>query len=205
MTRCLWGNNNTELDTSPNAEFYQRCLVWQHPSLPGVSVFPRDGIKAGGGSSVSSTTGPYADPKLSSPLHSAWCEALRSLHQLLRVRQCPYFYVCAPTFTVVYRAAGVCSIQQAHALVTPTTRGLRSAMREEGTFNVSPLIYLLIIPYLVYIYEMINIFSLFNFRHWSVSYLTVIAIARCLWFVIYMYRVFHRRNIFSAWDVHSTK
>lgn len=59
-------------------------------------------------------------------------ESLRSLHQLLRVRQCPYFYVCGPTFTCLFRAAGVAGISQAHALITPTTRGFREAMRNEG-------------------------------------------------------------------------
>lgn len=143
MARCIWGGHtdsgSSDLDTSPNAEFYQRCLVWQHPSLPGVTLFPRDGIgnnraagAAGATRSAPGSTGPYADPDLSSVLHASWCEALRSLHQLLRVRQCPFFYVCAPTFTVLYRAAGVCSIPHAHALITPTTRGLRRAMREEG-------------------------------------------------------------------------
>ncbi|KAF2350321.1 Donson [Trinorchestia longiramus] len=151
MARCLWGTkHSSELDTSPNTEFYQRCLVWQHPSLPGVSLFPRDGSKAtsapsrptgpgsnSNGFSSGSSTGPYAG--LSVPLLGAWCEALRSLHQLVRVRQCPYFYVCAPSFTVVYRAAGVCGIPHAHALVTPTTRGLRRAMKEEGIEFKMPL------------------------------------------------------------------
>ena len=142
MTRCLWNVKNgssSDLDTSPNAQFYQRCLVWQHPSLPGVSLFPRDGTKMASAPTLSrsssasgSSTGPYADPRLSASLHASWCESIRSLHQLIRVRQCAYFYVCAPTFTVLYRAAGVCGIPHAHALITPTTRGLRNAMREEG-------------------------------------------------------------------------
>ena len=83
----------------------------------------------------SSSTGPYSDSTLSTALHTSWCESLRSLHQLVRVRQCAYFYVCAPTFTVLYRAAGVCGMTRAHALVTPTTRGLRNAMREEGELS----------------------------------------------------------------------
>lgn len=68
-------------------------------------------------------------------IYGKWCfrsESLRSLHQLLRVRQCPYFYVCGPTFTCLFRAAGVAGISQAHALITPTTRGFRDAMKQEG-------------------------------------------------------------------------
>ncbi|KAG0713269.1 Protein downstream neighbor of Son [Chionoecetes opilio] len=70
---------------------------------------------------------------------SVGSESLRSLHQLLRVRQCPYFYVCGAAFTVLFRAAGVAGCSQAHALITPTTRGLREAMRAEDIEFTMPL------------------------------------------------------------------
>nr|XP_053631913.1 protein downstream neighbor of son homolog [Cherax quadricarinatus] len=130
FVRCLCSvSDDTQdrtLDTSANAQFYQCCLVWQYPSLPWLQLFPRDNIKQ------TSHTGLFgADQKLGETLHSDWSESLRSLHQLLRVRQCPYFYVCGPTFTCLFRAAGVAGISQAHALITPTTRGFRDAMKEE--------------------------------------------------------------------------
>ncbi|XP_042220089.1 protein downstream neighbor of son homolog isoform X2 [Homarus americanus] len=130
FVRCLSSvsdeNDDRTLDTSANAQFYQCCLVWQHPNLPWLQLFPRDNIK------LTSQTGLFGtDQKLAESLHSEWSESLRSLHQLLRVRQCPYFYVCGPTFTCLFRAAGVAGISQAHALITPTTRGFREAMKQE--------------------------------------------------------------------------
>lgn len=51
--------------------------------------------------------------------------------KLVRSLQCPYFYVCANSFTVLFRAAGMGGKAETHALLTPTSRGLRSALREE--------------------------------------------------------------------------
>ncbi|XP_068219701.1 protein downstream neighbor of son homolog [Palaemon carinicauda] len=130
FVRCLSSaseeNEDRTLDTSANAKFYQCCLLWQHPNLPWIQLFPRDNIK------ISSQTGIFGnDPKLADSLLAEWSESVRSLHQLLRVRQCPYFYMCGPTFTCLFRAAGVAGISQMHALISPTTRGFREAMKNE--------------------------------------------------------------------------
>ncbi|NWT75867.1 DONS protein, partial [Prunella himalayana] len=55
-----------------------------------------------------------------------------SLYNLLRARLCPYFYVCAAQFSVLFRAAGLAGSAVPTAAVAPTTRGLRDAMRSEG-------------------------------------------------------------------------
>ncbi|XP_064095044.1 protein downstream neighbor of son homolog isoform X1 [Macrobrachium nipponense] len=130
FVRCLSSaseeNEDRTLDTSANAKFYQCCLIWQHPNLPWLQLFPRDNVK------ISSQTGLFGnDQKLADSLHAEWSESVRSLHQLLRVRQCPYFYMCGPTFTCLFRAAGVAGISQMHALISPTTRGFREAMKNE--------------------------------------------------------------------------
>ncbi|XP_063847015.1 protein downstream neighbor of son homolog isoform X2 [Scylla paramamosain] len=127
---CSGEAGERTLDTSANAQFYQRCLVWQHPALPWLgTLFPRHPHR---GPSSSSAGGVGSlSPKVVEVLRAEWSESLRSLHQLLRVRQCPYFYVCGAAFTVLFRAAGVAGVSQAHALITPTTRGLREAMRAE--------------------------------------------------------------------------
>ncbi|KAK4299987.1 hypothetical protein Pmani_027781 [Petrolisthes manimaculis] len=138
FVRCLSSvsdaNEDRTLDTSANAKFFQCCLVWQYPSLPWLQLFPRDNVK------LTSHTGLFGtDSKLAESLQAEWSESLRSLHQLLRVRQCPYFYVCGPTFTCLFRAAGVAGISQAHALITPTTHGFRDAMKQEDIEFEMPL------------------------------------------------------------------
>lgn len=130
------------LDSSPQARFHQHCLVWMHPHLPWLRLFPRHGAMANTASSAASPSSPsFGDP--ASParaaLHQDWALGFRSLYQLLRARQCPFFYVCAPSFTVLFRAAGVAGMADLHALLTPTTRGLRQALRDEGITFTMPL------------------------------------------------------------------
>lgn len=128
------------LDSSPQARFHQHCLMWMHPHLPWLRLFPRQG---GPGASKDHGTAPsfFGDPGSSAraSLQTDWCHSFRSLYQLVRARQCPFFYVCAPGFTVLFRAAGVAGIPDLHALVTPTTRGLRQALKEEGIQYSMPL------------------------------------------------------------------
>lgn len=59
--------------------------------------------------------------------------------QLVRSLQCPYFYVCANSFTVLFRAAGIGGKNVTHALLTPTSRGLRTALKEEDIGFTMPL------------------------------------------------------------------
>lgn len=56
--------------------------------------------------------------------------------QLTRARQCPYFYVCANGFTCLFRAAGILGFTDIQAILTPTTRGFRHMLKEEGGFTV---------------------------------------------------------------------
>ncbi|XP_046392352.1 protein downstream neighbor of son homolog [Ischnura elegans] len=125
------------LDTSPNARFHQCGLYWQHPSLPWLPLFPR---VRGESAAASSGLPPLAlDPMIKDALHQEWCESFRSLFQLVRARQCPFFYLCANAFTCLFRAAGVAGVPEMHALLTPTTRGLRAALKEEDVVFSMPL------------------------------------------------------------------
>ncbi|VEN62585.1 unnamed protein product, partial [Callosobruchus maculatus] len=63
----------------------------------------------------------------------------RSLFQLIRTRQCPYFYACANNFTVLFRAAGIGGFTDVHALICPTTRGFRESLRLEEIEFTMPL------------------------------------------------------------------
>ena len=71
-------------------------------------------------------------------LQSDWMSSLQSAYQLVKARQCPYFYLLAPNFTVLFQAAGtemarvqnitfvagVAGTQELSALVVPSTSGL---------------------------------------------------------------------------------
>ncbi|XP_065170496.1 protein downstream neighbor of son homolog [Atheta coriaria] len=132
FTRCLDTSTSTTLDTSSNSKFHQCCMYWQQPSIPWINLFPRSNTKA-----TQSTIPLTAAIKES--MQNAWMDSLRSLFHLIRTRQCPYFYACANSFTVLFRAAGIGGFSEIHAMVAPTTRGFRAALRQEEIEFTMPL------------------------------------------------------------------
>jgi len=95
-----------------------------------MSLFPRDSRTPVTSPTASGNIG--MDPHISSSLFHDWCENFRSLFGLLRARQCPFFYVCTHQFNVLFRAAGIGGVEEIHALMTPTTKGLRDILRRDG-------------------------------------------------------------------------
>lgn len=133
FTRCLGDETENNLDSSPNAKFHQCCLYFIQPNLPWLQLFPRNSNK------VQSTNGVAVNSGMKEGLHQAWCDSLRSLFQLVRTRQCPFFYACANNFTVLFRAAGISGFTDIHVLVTPTTRGFRHLLKQEEIEFTMPL------------------------------------------------------------------
>ncbi|XP_020283404.1 protein downstream neighbor of son homolog [Pseudomyrmex gracilis] len=138
FVRCLnIGDKETTLDTSLNARFHQCCLLWQHPSIPWLELFPRSSGKVS--AALANNAAIANNQGAKDALHSEWCDSFRSLFHLLRAGQCPYFYMCANTFTVLFRAAGICGLSEIHALVSPTTRGFRQLLKQEEIEYSMPL------------------------------------------------------------------
>nr|CAG4641853.1 EOG090X09DI [Eurycercus lamellatus] len=139
FVRCINSLSTEEwstLDTSTNSQFHQCCLLWQYPWLPWLSLFPRD-ARAPVNLPSNSSVHIGLDANISNCLVNDWCESFRSLFGLLRARQCPFFYVCTHQFNVLFRAAGIGGVAETHALMTPTTRGLRDILRREDiTFSM---------------------------------------------------------------------
>ncbi|XP_075233388.1 humpty dumpty [Lycorma delicatula] len=136
FVRCLdttSNNENYSLDTSANAQFHQCCLVWQHPVLPWVELYPRHVHKQNNAAST------FAVQNIRDSMHTAWTESFRSAFQLVRAQQCPYFYILANTFTCLFRAAGVSGHSEIHALITPTTSGFRKILKDEDIEFTMPL------------------------------------------------------------------
>ncbi|XP_017855717.1 PREDICTED: protein downstream neighbor of son homolog [Drosophila arizonae] len=131
FVRCF-DTNQTEstLDISDATRFNQCTYYWQHPHLPWLTLFPR---------SAKENNGITIGERERKALAEEWDYSFRGLFQLLRARQCPYFYLCANSFTVLFRAAGTGGRPETHALVTPSTRGMRSALQQEGIEYSMPL------------------------------------------------------------------
>ncbi|XP_030374776.1 protein downstream neighbor of son homolog [Scaptodrosophila lebanonensis] len=131
FVRCIdMQQTETTLDISDATRFNQCTYYWQHPHLPWLTLFPRNSKE-----NIGVTVGERERKALA----EEWDYSFRGLFQLLRARQCPYFYLCANMFTVLFRAAGTGGIAETHALVTPSTRGMRHALRQEGIEFSMPL------------------------------------------------------------------
>nr|XP_028582916.1 protein downstream neighbor of Son [Podarcis muralis] len=118
-----------KLSTELRCAFQQSLVYWLHPFLPWLKLFPRIGADR----KMTGKNNPWSyDEGLQQVLMSEWCLSFTSLYNLLRAKLCPYFYVCTYQFTVLFRAAGLAGSDVITALISPTTRGLREAMRNEG-------------------------------------------------------------------------
>lgn len=146
--RCL--SDQDAPDSSATARLHRLCFFWQHPWLPWLHLYPRRSrsvrhsspATAGGGSSAASVNSSRlfsTDSALQQTLHADWCESLRSLFQLVRSRQCAFFYVCCASFTCLFRAAGLAGLSETHAILSPTTHGLRHLLKQDGVEFSMPL------------------------------------------------------------------
>lgn len=112
------------LNTSPRSQFHSSCLYWQQPSLP-LPLYPRYSTTSQPGPGIS------ISHDLQRALQSDWMVSFQSVYQLVKARQCPYFYLLAPNFTVLFRAAGIGGAQEMTALLGPSSTGVRAALRRE--------------------------------------------------------------------------
>uniref|UniRef100_A0A2K5E9F5 DNA replication fork stabilization factor DONSON n=1 Tax=Aotus nancymaae TaxID=37293 RepID=A0A2K5E9F5_AOTNA len=126
-----------KLSTELRCTFQQSLVYWLHPALSWLPLFPRIGADR----KMTGKTSPWSsDATLQHVLMSDWSVSFTSLYNLLKTKLCPYFYVCTYQFTVLFRAAGLAGNELITALISPTTRGLREAMRNEGIEFSLPLI-----------------------------------------------------------------
>ncbi|XP_008834178.1 protein downstream neighbor of Son [Nannospalax galili] len=117
--------------------FQQTLVYWLHPAFSWLPLFPRIGAER----KMAGKTSPWSnDETLQHILMSDWSVSFTSLYNLLKTKLCPYFYVCTYQFTVLFRAAGLAGSDVVTALISPTTRGLREAMKNEGIEFSLPLI-----------------------------------------------------------------
>ncbi|XP_062964394.1 protein downstream neighbor of Son isoform X1 [Cynocephalus volans] len=126
-----------KLSTELRCAFQQSLIYWLHPALSWLPLFPRIGADR----KMVGKTSPWAyDETMQHGLMSDWSVSFTSLYNLLKTKLCPYFYVCTYQFTVLFRAAGLAGNDVVTAVISPTTRGLREAMKNEGIEFSLPLI-----------------------------------------------------------------
>ncbi|XP_072178624.1 protein downstream neighbor of Son-like [Diadema setosum] len=122
-------------ESSWRTQLQQSTMCWMHPHLPWLNLFPRIVSEPKTFKQSVATK----DPAIANALMASWSESFRSVFHLLRSSHCPYFYLCTHQFTVLFRAAGLAGKTSIHALLSPTTRGLREALKNDGIEFSMPL------------------------------------------------------------------
>jgi hypothetical protein len=111
---------------------FKRCLLqWVYPALPWLQLFPpaQEDVKL-----------QALDPHCYTALQEEWRESFQSVYHLLRSDRCPFFYLCATHFTVLFRVKGMGGAVAIHALLTPSTKGFRDVLVKEGVQFSMPFI-----------------------------------------------------------------
>jgi hypothetical protein len=90
FVRCLdIKKTSSGLDISPGARFHQCLMFWQYPHLPWLNLIHCN---------VKTNNSYKLGEEETQSMLTVVTDSLRNLFQLLRARQCPYFYVFANTF-----------------------------------------------------------------------------------------------------------
>ncbi|CAH1714277.1 unnamed protein product [Chironomus riparius] len=131
FVRCLdIKNTSSGLDISSSARFHQNLMYWQSPHLPWLNLVQRN----------SSNNNPFKlNENEVDSLYKDWMNSFKNLFNLLRARQCPYFYVLANNYNILFRAAGIGGRAEMHALLTPTSKGFRQMLNDEEIEFTQPL------------------------------------------------------------------
>jgi hypothetical protein len=127
-------NVTNDEDTSADLNrtlLYKDCKTWVHPSLPWVQLFPRSNQKKH--PENANFTNIFLDQELANSLQQDWVTSFHSVFNLLRCGHCSYFYVCANQCTMVFIAAGLSNNTEVKVVISPTTKGFRDALTNEGT------------------------------------------------------------------------
>lgn len=121
----------TDVSEENRSAFQRETMVWVHPSLPWLNLFPRNSQeKNKQGKKPASKS--IQDTEILESLHQHWTTSFRSVFNLLRSGYCPYFYLCANQCTMVFKAAGITEQSDVEVIISPTTKGMREALGKEG-------------------------------------------------------------------------
>ena len=114
------------------SSFCSLTKLWMHPSLPWLELFPRKSVDG----RVGSKSDVQISNEMASALQSDWIASFRSIFNLTRVGFCPYFYLVANQNTMLFQAAGINREKCMQVIITPTSKGFRDALKNEGKYFV---------------------------------------------------------------------
>lgn len=109
--------------------FCSLTKLWMHPSLPWLELFPRKSVDG----RVRKRDVQISN-EMASALQSDWITSFRSIFNLTRVGFCPYFYLVANQNTMLFQAAVINREKCVQVIITPTSKGFRDALKNEGKY-----------------------------------------------------------------------
>lgn len=124
IRNCVRSNSSVKLH--PNLYY------WAHPSIPGVPQFPLKKripgltVKEDKNINILSNNKQFQDVAMIN-----WRNSFQSIFTMLRHGYCPYFYFSSYQMTVLFKSA-VINEEGLAAIVTPTTKGFRKMLTDEG-------------------------------------------------------------------------
>jgi len=112
--------------------FSENLYNWVHPNIPGMQRFPLRKKFTGTVLKEESTLSLLANNKpFQEILMLEWRKSFESLFSMLKTGYCPYFYLCSYQFTILFKAHSIGNDGMV-AIVTPTTKGFRKMLSDEG-------------------------------------------------------------------------
>ena len=130
------GVDSSSSSLSWHAQIQRATLTWIFPSIPGLTTFPRYGSNLKNVEAHPLTTQQQFVHSLQQDFASAFTSVF---NQLKGGGKCPYFYVCAQRFTVLFRTEGLGGTDDINVQIAPTSKGLRDGLNSEGIEYAMPL------------------------------------------------------------------
>lgn len=106
--------------------------VYQHPYLAWLSLYPRESIDF-----EKKVDNPFKlteHSEASKMMHKAWCESLNDLTSLLIYGRCPYFYMCANNYNILFKKIPTSNPRRplVQAYISPFSYGMGCELNKLG-------------------------------------------------------------------------
>ncbi|CAF1073552.1 unnamed protein product [Brachionus calyciflorus] len=103
--------------------FLETISYWTFPYLPWLNLYPRN-------INVGNLSAEPLNVEIQKSLAKSWNTSFKSLYNSLKSNHCPYFYVLTHSFMVLFKAENLDGNQEMTAILTPSTKGLRQALKD---------------------------------------------------------------------------
>ncbi|XP_047127281.1 protein downstream neighbor of Son [Hydra vulgaris] len=131
VDQCAGIISFTRCEDENNSKLFKQLSSWVYPNIPGLPLYPLKKSISGNLKNTSELNLLSSNTLFQTLVMKGWQNSFQSLYNMLKTGYCPFFYVCSHQYTVLFTATGI-STNQLSAVITPTTKGFRSMLKQEG-------------------------------------------------------------------------